>query len=142
MKNLNPRVFRPLTPPSTKSLFPSTVKKQGPLNLRTISDFLTPLHHCGNSADMKLKTCPCVKAPSCWPAGFFSHLLRRVDVFWDMHMLILFYASSPSSPACETLNGIFTARKRSLRRLCFYRCLSFCPQGEGHAWLVWGGRAW
>ena len=22
-----------------------------------------------------------------------------------------------------------TARKRSLRRLCFYRCLSFCPQG-------------
>ena len=92
MKNLNPRVFRPLTPPSTKSLFPSTIKKQGPLNLRTISDFLTPLHHCGNSADMKLKTCPCVKAPSCWPAGFFSHLLRRVDVFWDMHMLILFYA--------------------------------------------------
>ena len=24
---------------------------------------------------------------------------------------------------------IFTARKRSLRRLCFYMCLSFCPQG-------------
>ena len=24
---------------------------------------------------------------------------------------------------------IFTARKRSLRRLCFYTCLSFCPQG-------------
>ena len=23
----------------------------------------------------------------------------------------------------------FTARKRSLRRLCFYTCLSFCPQG-------------
>ena len=31
-----------------------------------------------------------------------------------------------------------TARKRSLRRLCFYTCLSFCPQG-GHAWLLWGG---
>ena len=41
-----------------------------------------------------------------------------------------------------------TARKRSLRRLCFYRCLSFCPQGGGacvvasgvgHAWLLPGG---
>ena len=31
-----------------------------------------------------------------------------------------------------------TARKRSVRRLCFYRCLSFCPQG-GHAWLPRGG---
>ena len=27
------------------------------------------------------------------------------------------------------LVDIFTARKRSLRRLCFYTCLSFCPQG-------------
>ena len=36
--------------------------------------------------------------------------------------------------------SIFTARKRSLRRLCFYTCLSFCPQG-GHAWLL-GGHAW
>ena len=38
---------------------------------------------------------------------------------------------------------IFTARKRSLRRLCFYRCLSV--QG-GRAWqegCVWqGGHAW
>ena len=25
--------------------------------------------------------------------------------------------------------SLITARKRSLRRLCFYRCLSFCPQG-------------
>ena len=24
---------------------------------------------------------------------------------------------------------LVTVRKRSLRRLCFYRCLSFCPQG-------------
>ena len=71
MKNLNLHVFRPLTLPSTKSLFLSTVKKQGPLNLRTISGFLTPLHHCGNSADMKLKICHCVEAPSCWPVGFF-----------------------------------------------------------------------
>ena len=27
--------------------------------------------------------------------------------------------------------AIFTARKRSLRRLCFYTCLSFCPRGWG-----------
>ena len=49
----------------------------------------------------------------------------------------------------------FTARKQSLQRLCFYRCLSFCPQGGvhgcsregaghasmlgGHALLLWGG---
>ena len=29
---------------------------------------------------------------------------------------------------------IFTARKRSLRRLCFYTCLSFCPRGGGCVW--------
>ena len=32
---------------------------------------------------------------------------------------------------------IITVRKRSLRRLCFYTCLSFCPQGGGC--LVPGG---
>ena len=46
---------------------------------------------------------------------------------------------------------IFTARKRSLRRLCFSACQSFCSQG-GRAWrgacavvggmCVAGGRAW
>ena len=56
-------------------------------------------------------------------------------------------------------HGIITARKRSLRRLCFYTCLSFCPQWGacvvaprgvcmvaprvvapgGHAWLLRGG---
>ena len=30
---------------------------------------------------------------------------------------------------CEMLRMIFTARKRSLQRLCFYTCLSFCSQG-------------
>ena len=50
--------------------------------------------------------------------------------------------------------ALFTARKRSLRRLCFYRCLSVhtgggvhgCSQGgayvvapRGHAWLLQGG---
>ena len=27
------------------------------------------------------------------------------------------------------INCLFTVRKRSLRRLCFYTCLSFCPHG-------------
>ena len=49
-----------------------------------------------------------------------------------------------------------TARKRNLRRLCFYRCLSFCPWGGvcgcsgggmcgcpgGLAWLLQGGHVW
>ena len=35
--------------------------------------------------------------------------------------------------------GIITARKRSLRRLCFYRCLSV-HSGGMHSWG--GGRAW
>ena len=29
-------------------------------------------------------------------------------------------------------SGLITARKRSLRRLCFYTCLSFCPQVGGY----------
>ena len=42
---------------------------------------------------------------------------------------------------------IITARKRSLRRLCFYTCLPFCSQGgclgpgpgPGGGWGVWPG---
>ena len=47
---------------------------------------------------------------------------------------------------------MFTARKRSLRRLCFYTCLSFCPQGgclvpggvwsRGGAWSQGGVWSW
>ena len=44
---------------------------------------------------------------------------------------------------------IITARKRSLRRLCFYRCLSVIVFTGRHAWLLWGacvvapgGHAW
>ena len=52
---------------------------------------------------------------------------------------------------------VFTARKRSLRRLCFYRCLSVhrggggmrgCSWGGMHGcsggcvWLLWGEHAW
>ena len=44
--------------------------------------------------------------------------------------------------------AIFTARKRSLRRLCFYRCLSVHTGGHawfylgGHTWFYLGGHAW
>ena len=34
-----------------------------------------------------------------------------------------------TSLASSTIRGIITACKRSLRRLCFYTCLSFCSQG-------------
>ena len=33
--------------------------------------------------------------------------------------------------------SVITARKRSLRRLCFYTCLSFCSQGMGGS--TWAG---
>ena len=31
------------------------------------------------------------------------------------------------------IGSVITARKPSLRRLCFYTCLSFCPRGRGGA---------
>ena len=39
----------------------------------------------------------------------------------------------------EIQPDVFTARKRSLRRLCFYRCLSVHRGGGGRAWLLQGG---
>ena len=44
---------------------------------------------------------------------------------------------------CGISPDIFTARKRSLRRLCFYTCLSFIlfTGGGGRVWLL-GGHAW
>ena len=66
-------------------------------------------------------------------------------------MLCALCCSSASSLAC----WIVTAHKRSLRRLCFYRCLSVHTGGKrgcsggvrgcswGHAWLLRGrGQAW
>ena len=35
----------------------------------------------------------------------------------------------------------FTTRKRSLRRLCFHKRLSFCPTGGGHVWRGGGVHA-
>ena len=54
--------------------------------------------------------------------------------------------------ACAQLNCPFknhdswsllvTARKRSLRRLCFYTCLSFCPRGGGGFYAQTQGGGW
>ena len=38
--------------------------------------------------------------------------------------------------------AIFTARKRSLRRSCFYRCVCLSTGGGGRAWHVAWGCAW
>ena len=35
--------------------------------------------------------------------------------------------------------GTITVRKRTLRRLCFYTCLSFCPRGGGVQAKAHGG---
>ena len=52
-----------------------------------------------------------------------------------------------TAPTLPDVMGIFTARKRSLRRLCFYRCLSFIlftgggVRGRGGVHGFIGGRA-
>ena len=40
-----------------------------------------------------------------------------------------------------TVLSLVTARKRSLRRLCFYRCLSVHTGGSMRG-IIWGGHAW
>ena len=60
------------------------------------------------------------------------------DTPLDTHLLGKHPLRQPLKRAIRILlECIFTTRKRSLWRLCFYRCLSFCPQG-GHAWLLGG----
>ena len=39
----------------------------------------------------------------------------------------------PQQPQPKGINQVFTARKRSLRRLCFRKRLSFYPRGVGSA---------
>ena len=56
------------------------------------------------------QTPPCHRA--CWE-------------IWSMHGRYASYWNA------VLLTAIFTARKQSLRRLCFYTCLSFCPGGGG-----------
>ena len=69
--------------------------------------------------------------------GSLEKVQRLTEVRTCNKMLMLF-------EVFETfIFPIFTARKRSLRKLCFYTCLSFCPLGD--AWsrggLLPGGSA-
>ena len=74
--------------------------------------------------------------------------LNCKQMLWYLHVKLLL--GTWSHDTC-----IFTARKRSLRRLCFYRCLSVHTGGRawfylgghmvlfgGHAWFYSGGHAW
>ena len=56
---------------------------------------------------------------------------------WQICMLGPPAGGLARNPVSTPAYIIITTRKQSLRRLCFYTCLSFCPQGGGCAW--WGG---
>ena len=60
-----------------------------------------------------------------WPSAEtlrFSRILMSMD------------GVNITPPTVTTIKkNFFNGRKRSLRRLCFYTCLSFCPQGGVHA---------
>ena len=85
---------------------------------------------------------------------------------WMRSKIVFFIVRSSSKHQCDKpVQTIITARKRSLRRLCFYRCLS-TPGGRGacvvlfregmrgfirevhgfirgeHAWFYSGGHVW
>ena len=56
------------------------------------------------------------------------------------YQLVTTFCHAPGDH-CQ-IGNVITARKRSLRRLCFYRCLSV-HTGGGHAWFYsGGGHAW
>ena len=71
-------------------------------------------------------------------AGCACHARPPWQILWLQH-------TANEWAVCILLEcNLVTTRKRSLRRLCFYTCLLFCPQG-GHAWLLpgkAGGCAW
>ena len=70
-----------------------------------------------NISDTWLQTFPVIKKSLLFSNAICSNHLPMISSHW---LRIHF-----------TKCMIFiTARKRSLRRLCFYTCLSFCPQGE------------
>ena len=53
----------------------------------------------------------------------------RVKYFHWVKFLQLLLEMFQNNERCVISFNIITARKRSLRRLCFYTCLSFCPRG-------------
>ena len=77
--------------------------------------------------------------------GWMINILRSNLLNWKVGDIFscvwLFVQVRILLPLCSLLQPlayyIITARKRSLRRLCFYRCLSV--HGGGRAWLLPGG---
>ena len=58
------------------------------------------------------------KHDALWNFYIFETIILKPYVLWGLVMLSCYYSY-------PTYMSIFTARKRSLRRLCFYTCLSF-----------------
>ena len=63
------------------------------------------------------------------PIGHFSLNMFIKEDFSECKLGQLIYMVISYQSPVKFLYSIVTARKRSLRRLCFYTCLSFCPQG-------------
>ena len=86
-----------------------------------------------------------------WAYIFAFAFVSHMDQQWVRHFSRMSEGSDSLITVRIFLKIIFTARKRSLRRLCFYPCLSFCSQGGGvcmagsHVWpggMHGGGHAW
>ena len=94
---------------------------------------------CGMSR--QLPACNLITWLLCPGKSYFSHFARFADIFpnakyWVILVLVYFAA----------IVDVITARKRSLRRLCFYRCLSVhrggmhgCSRGWGACVVAPGG---
>ena len=58
------------------------------------------------------------------------------------HACLLPYVRGSRTPlslrVSKTSYGLLQPANEVVGRLCFYRCLWFCPQGGGHAWLSGG----
>ena len=62
----------------------------------------------------------------------YNHTSGKKTIL-TQYFATFFKFHTPTHPPIMFLQvlAIFTTRKRSLRRLCFYTCLSFCPRGGG-----------
>ena len=72
---------------------------------------------------------PVVRQFWTWRDVFQSRAILANSVVWVAFLGI--YCKGLFIRSESLWEPIFTAGKRSLRRLCFYTCLSFCSRGEG-----------
>ena len=71
-----------------------------------------------------------------------TNRLPEITVFVRPHQSHIWYITFPFLYLTVTVfpvrsNACITALKRSLRRLCFNTCLSFCPRGGGVCSSAW-----